>query len=281
MVVEGAVEVTRTGNPSTWLGAHSRLSVGAGTQRETMGRSQEAKLWSLLAPRDLWRLPELGVLEVDGGQGEQAFLGSQGPFELALRTFLPAGRHRLQIRRAGGTERLVELEVAAGSRQRIEAMSPTATNAQPTAALPTPKRAAPVSPSATPAPSNASLPSPRSLLDQARRELGRGNSRAALLLYRQLRASFPTSPEASTVLVTMGKLELNLNSPARALADFDTYLGQGGPLAPEALGGKVRALRALGRPQDERRSIEQYLASFPRGFESRALEQRLEVLRSR
>jgi hypothetical protein len=279
MVVEGAVEVTRTENPPTWLGAHSRLTVGAQVQRDTVGRSQEAKLWSLLAPRELWQVTALGVLELgEREEGDQAFIGSQGPFELALRTFVPAGRHRLRVRHAAGTERLLEIEVAAGSRQRIEA---TAAGAGAAAAPAAPKRVEPLTPAASLAPSSAPLASARSLLDEARRELGRGNSQAALQLYRQLRTSFPASPEASTVLVTMGKLELNLNSPAAALADFDAYLKQGGPLGPEALAGKIRALRALGRTQDERRAIEQYLTSFPRGFEASGLEQRLEVLRSR
>jgi hypothetical protein len=78
-------------------------------------------------------------------------------------------------------------------------------------------------------------------------------------------------------LVTVGKMELGQNSPARALAAFDAYLRRGGALRPEALGGRIRALRALGRSEEERRAIEQYLASFPNGFEAAALRKRLKA----
>ena len=83
------------------------------------------------------------------------------------------------------------------------------------------------------------------------------------------------------MLVTIGKLELDLKQPARALRSFDAYLAAPGPLAPEALGGKIRALRALGKTSEERRAIETYLARYPDGFESPLLRQRLEVLQAR
>jgi hypothetical protein len=102
-----------------------------------------------------------------------------------------------------------------------------------------------------------------------------------LALYERLRAAHPTSPEARTVLVTIGKLELDLKKPAQALESFNTYLRAPGPLEPEALAGKIRALRALGRNADELRAIEAYLSRHPDGFESPLLRQRLEVLQGR
>jgi tetratricopeptide (TPR) repeat protein len=119
------------------------------------------------------------------------------------------------------------------------------------------------------------------LLAEARHEMSQGHPREALALYKKLRAAYPASPEAATVLVTMAKLELNLGSPAPALADFEAYLKGGGPLAPEAMAGKIRALRALGRSADEQAAIEQYLGQYPNGFEARAFEQRLRVLSGR
>jgi tetratricopeptide (TPR) repeat protein len=131
------------------------------------------------------------------------------------------------------------------------------------------------------APESAVTPTPGALLARARKELAAGNARAALSVYERLRATHPTSPEARTVLVTIGKLELDLKQPARALASFDTYLAARGALAPEALAGKIRALRALGRADDERRAIETYLARHPDGFDAPLLRQRLEVLQGR
>jgi hypothetical protein len=121
-------------------------------------------------------------------------------------------------------------------------------------------------------------PSAGSLLGLARKRLSEDNPRAALAVYLELRRTFPSSPEASTVLVTLGKLELDLGAPERALAAFDAYAMRGGPLGPEALSGRVRALRALGRTSEERRAIEEYLTRHPTGFEAPAMKKRLSTL---
>ena len=83
------------------------------------------------------------------------------------------------------------------------------------------------------------------------------------------------------MLVTMGKLELEFASPGRALASFEAYLGHGGPLAPEALAGKIRAFRSLRRASAERTAIEHYLARYPDGIDAPGLRKRLEALPSR
>jgi hypothetical protein len=124
-------------------------------------------------------------------------------------------------------------------------------------------------------------PSATALLGDARRKLALGDSQGALSLYRKLRNAYPASPEARTVLVTMGKLELDLSQPSRALTSFESYLQGGGPLAPEAFAGKVRALRALGREAQERAAIREYLARYPNGFEAPMLKKRLASFTSR
>jgi len=98
------------------------------------------------------------------------------------------------------------------------------------------------------------------------------------MLYEQLRATYPASAEARTVLVTMGKLELDLGRPGRALSRFEAYLRDGGTLVPEALAGRARALRALGRSEQERRAIQQYLAAHPNGFDAPLFGKRLREL---
>jgi hypothetical protein len=70
-----------------------------------------------------------------------------------------------------------------------------------------------------------------------------------------------------------------LGSPKRALTAFEAYLAAGGPLEPEALHGKVRALRALGRKGDERATIRNYLERYPEGFQAPALKKRLADLK--
>jgi hypothetical protein len=121
-------------------------------------------------------------------------------------------------------------------------------------------------------------PSPGALLEAARAEMARGNGRAALALYERLRALYPASPEGHTVLPTIGKLQLDLGSPERALRSFDAYLQSPGMLAPEALSGRIRALRALRQRPAEREAIQQYLARYPKGLERPLFEKRLTEL---
>ncbi|WP_437601393.1 tetratricopeptide repeat protein [Sorangium sp. So ce590] len=92
-----------------------------------------------------------------------------------------------------------------------------------------------------------------------------GSSRRAIELYRSLQKRFATSPEATLSLVSLGSLLLDTGSPAAALAQFDRYLGVASsrPLAVEALYGRGRALRALGRSAEEAQSWRRLLREHP------------------
>jgi len=258
-VVEGKVAVRRGAGSETEVGAHSSLSVGDGAvgAPAAVGRTEEARLHSLLSPRELWQGNNLGVLEIgQATEGDRVLIDEHGPFELPLSLFVSTGRHRVALR---GAERDGELganvDVEAGAARRLSV-----------AELGGPRASAALT--------------AKDLLVQARKKLSAGDPRGALTLYRELRRAHPRSSEATTVLVTLGKLELDLGAPERALPAFDTYLERGGPLVPEALSGRVRALRALGRADEERRAIEQYLARFPTGFEAPSLKKRLATLSS-
>jgi tetratricopeptide (TPR) repeat protein len=123
---------------------------------------------------------------------------------------------------------------------------------------------------------HGSIDSPDLCLARARAALNRGNKRAALDWYRRLRDRYPNDEAARTVLVTSGRLEMDLGAAARALDDFQAYLRDGdGALDVEALAGTARALRALGRVNEERRAIDRYLARFPNGFDAPLLRSRL------
>ncbi|HEX6276170.1 MAG TPA: tetratricopeptide repeat protein, partial [Polyangiaceae bacterium] len=183
------------------------------------------------------------------------------PLALPFRAFVPAGRRTLSLRTPAGDEHSSTVDVIAGETLVLE----------PRELIAKPARIEETS----------AVPSAASLLARARAELAAGNTRAALRSYQTLRARHPGSPEARTVLVTIGKLSLDLKQPARALESFETYLAAPGPLGPEALAGKIRALRALGRSADELRAIETYLARYPGGFEAPLLAQRLSALRGR
>lgn len=262
VVVEGSVEVARGASFATSVSEHSRVRLhGSSTsvERGAVGRSEEAKLLALGAPRGLWASPNVGVLEVRGREaGLEVAIDDQAPLRLPLHAFVPAGKRRIAVRSAGGTETVSTVDVAAGETRRLVV----------------PETEAPAEPAQT----SAAAPSAAALLGAARRELGAGRTDAALALYRRLRASYPSSPEAKTVLVTMGKLELDRQQPARALVHFDAYLASGGPLSQEALAGKIGALRALGKSGEEKQAIELYLQRHPGGFQAPALRKRLESL---
>lgn len=125
-----------------------------------------------------------------------------------------------------------------------------------------------------------SVTTPSDLLQRARQLRLERRHREAAAAYGELQRSHPGSAEARTSLVSLGQLQLShLGAPADALRSFDTYLGRGGALEREALFGRIRALRALGRTGEERNSIESYLSRFSSDVRAAPLRSRLEDLR--
>ncbi|WP_437757855.1 tetratricopeptide repeat protein [Sorangium sp. So ce1389] len=113
--------------------------------------------------------------------------------------------------------------------------------------------------------SASSARSAEQLFREANEARRAGSTQRAIELYRALQKGFARSPEATLSLVSLGSLLLNSGSPAAALAQFDRYLGTAGarPLAVEALYGRGRALRALGRSADEAQSWRRLLREHP------------------
>jgi hypothetical protein len=152
-------------------------------------------------------------------------------------------------------------------------LAPRAPDQPATAATPAPRRSSSVD-AARPA-LHRGVDSPDLCLARARAALDRGDRRVALDWYRRLRDRFPNDEAARTVLVTSGRLEMELGATSRALEDFEAYLrGGDGALEVEALAGTARAFRALGRVSEERRAIDRYLARFPNGFDAPLLRSR-------
>jgi hypothetical protein len=260
IVVEGEVEVTRGADNRELVDAHSRVIVPASSEpfvRTPIGRSDEARLVALRATHKLWAGAAVGVLDLALGPSMlQASVDDEGALPLPLQAFVGAGMHRVGWRDSAGFESTSWIEIAAGETRRV----------------------APPEQAKVGASELAVKPSAATLLERARRELGAARPRQALALYDQLRSTYPTSVEARTVLVTMGKLELELGHAQRALGHFEAYLRNEGTLRPEALAGRARALRVLGRAPEERRAIQQYLAAHPNGFEAPSFAKRLREL---
>lgn len=125
----------------------------------------------------------------------------------------------------------------------------------------------------------APLASAEDMLKEARGLLREKHWSEAAATYRRLIATHPSDPAAHTVLVSLGQLELDRLGDARsALGRFESYLKAGGPLEMEARLGRVRALRAMGARERERRAIEDFLAAYPDSLHDDQLKGRLQEL---
>jgi ferric-dicitrate binding protein FerR (iron transport regulator) len=124
---------------------------------------------------------------------------------------------------------------------------------------------------------------PAGLLTRAQDLRGARDWDGAARVYRELIRRAPRSAEAASALVSLAQIELGkLGAPGKALRRFEAYLSghPRGPLALEALYGKARALRALGRKADERAALERFLQRFPRALQAGEARRRLAALAS-
>lgn len=81
--------------------------------------------------------------------------------------------------------------------------------------------------------------------------------------YLDLRARYPNSKESHVASLLLARWYLErLSRPADALHELDRYLTQGGSNEPEALFQRARALSALGKRSEERRTLELIIERF-------------------
>jgi TolA-binding protein len=123
-------------------------------------------------------------------------------------------------------------------------------------------------------------PSSDELFERARAAVMRGESQAAVALYLTLQERFAASSPAQVSRVLLGRLYLEqLHAPSEALRQFDAYLERAGENRPEALLGRARALRALGRTQDEVETLRRLVEGYPGSLYVAAAQQRLRSIR--
>jgi hypothetical protein len=131
-----------------------------------------------------------------------------------------------------------------------------------------------VEPKAAPKPAEPAATA-ADLLSQARQALREKRWADAATSYRAIVSTYPSSPEAHTVLVPLANLEVDrLGQAAAGIKHLDAYLATGGPLSIEAELGKIRAFRSLGRATDEARAIDAFLAAHPKSLDADALKER-------
>ena len=106
---------------------------------------------------------------------------------------------------------------------------------------------------------------PSELFERANKARRGGDDATAQALYHRLVDAHPSSREAITSRVILGRMELARGAPAAALASFDAYLAseRRGSLHEEALVGRARSLQTLGRRAEERAAWRTLLEQFP------------------
>ena len=130
-------------------------------------------------------------------------------------------------------------------------------------------------------------PGPSELADEASQLFaaanaarGTRNLRMAARRYDLLEHRYPASPEAAVSLVSAGDVLMRLGEPAAALEHFDRYLATNGrgALALEALLGRARSLRDLGRQPEELETWRELLRRFPGSLYEASARRRVDEL---
>ncbi len=123
-------------------------------------------------------------------------------------------------------------------------------------------------------------PGPAELFAEANRARRAGDPERAVSLYKKLQQGYPESSEAKVSYTIMGQLLMHERQPEAALKQFDDYLGNDGTgaLSEEALIGRARALRQMGKQGEERATLQQLLKAFPHSIHVPYARQRLTEL---
>jgi len=125
--------------------------------------------------------------------------------------------------------------------------------------------------------SSARQPALNDELGRARELRARGSFSQAAAIYRSIHARSPRSESGRAALMSLASLQLSsLGDPTGALASYQAYLAGGkGPLRQQAEYGKIRALRRLGRLQEELQASRAFIEHYPNAPEARLLRERL------
>ena len=99
--------------------------------------------------------------------------------------------------------------------------------------------------------------------------------------YEKVTQLYPTHREAKTVLLSLAEIRLDyLNQPQKALSAYELYLftTPEGPLAQEALYGKIKSLSALGKKGGEENALRVFLKKYPTSVHAPNARNRLKEL---
>lgn len=263
-VAEGAVLVTQADGARRLVRA-SRAVAWKETLRET---AADAALLS----GDLAWMQLAATLTSDGGcgldivsepTGAEVSVDGRALGKAPLSVRMACGSKQVAVGGAGLVEQIQQVVLAeARTRHRVELEPESPAVSEP--------------PSSTPSRAEGAGQSSGTLLALARQHRSAGRYGEAASVYRRVVAEYRGSAEAGTALVSLGELELSqLGAPAAALRSFERYLQRGGPLAPEAHYGRIRALRQLGRQDEARVATEQFVQKYPKSVQAAQLRAQL------
>lgn len=173
------------------------------------------------------------------------------------------------------------LAVAPDQHEPVAASAPLPTSQPPTSStIPTLvlTPTTPASNAVTPAPATEVL-SARELFRRANEARRDERTNDAVSLYAELVRRYPTSSEAATSEVALGRLYLDKGSFDLALGQYDAYLADpaNSALREEALYGKANALDKLGRTDDATAAWRSMLTEFPSSVYATRAKQRLDA----
>jgi TolA-binding protein len=118
------------------------------------------------------------------------------------------------------------------------------------------------------------------LFERARAAMMKGEQQRAVSSFLELQQRFAGSSQAQVSRVLLGRLFLEeLNQPSAALLQFEGYLERPGENRPEALLGRARALRALGRTQEEVEALRALVDGYPGSLYVAPAQKRLRAIR--
>ena len=117
-------------------------------------------------------------------------------------------------------------------------------------------------------------------LARAQDRLVAGDAAGAARAYRRLRAEHRNSPEARAATLSLARIELGRGKAKTALRLFDAYLRRPSSASTvvEAKVGRIKALRKLGRTDDERKAIESFLSAHGGSIYAKHMKRRLAEL---
>lgn len=172
----------------------------------------------------------------------------------------PTGERTL----ASGESVTVEPEVIAKAEPRPAIVPEPPTPAPQPAVRPKPEEPTPAPEPDARKPDRIPTADAATMLADARSLRGQGNRKRAGQTFAALIKAHPDSAEAGVARVALGQLRLGAGRHKSALSLFSAYLSKGGPLAEEALWGKIQALNGLGRKDALAAAVADLERRFPR-----------------